>query len=46
MNKNQHDISLTDSRLKRLGIWGFGFFLIKGITWLIFSVSLFQLGID
>lgn len=40
---NNDDASLF---LKRIGIWGFAFFAIKGIFWIIISFSLIMVGSD
>lgn len=32
--------------LKRIGIWGFAFFAIKGILWIVVSFSMIWMGID
>jgi hypothetical protein len=32
--------------VKRLGFWGFAFFLVKGLLWLIIPTALVYFGID
>lgn len=40
----ESNINEKSQIIKRLGIWGFVFFAVKGVIWLVLGASLFHLG--